>query len=316
MDSQSPVVDPPPPPPPPLPPGVACVACGYDLRGLVEVENCPECGTPISFSVRGDFYRFGDPDRVGRMALGAVVVMVTLIVAIPGYIGLTLLDGMVGNGGARRGTVIAIGSALWVLAHAAGWWILSASEPNRWIIDADGPEPLDRGERARVWLRETLVVFVAVSLGAIGMGMWRAAAWGSPTAFMPGRKLAAALWLATMVACVGVVLMGLRHIMAMSRRVPPGGLGLRAEFFFLLIATLSAMMAISAGVGAIMNGLGMADAIDLLSKSCACISAPLWIFALAGVMFTTSSLATALRREQKLAVDLRLGRGGARSSLR
>jgi hypothetical protein len=284
-------------------PGVTCLACGYDLRGLSLVGVCPECGTPVSFSVRGDYYRFTDPDRLGRMALGATVIAASLLLATPLWFLLHIADRMF-HSVAKTGTISAIGSALWVVAHGLGWWMLTEREPAAAKVAPFRELGASHVERARAWVRDAVLLFVVTAVGADVINMWRTSAWGTG-AFMPGRRLAAALWLAAMVAGVGVLLTGMRHVMAMARRMPPGPLGTRAEFLFLLVATIAGMMALSAALGGLFYGLGMHQAVGLLSGTCGCMSAPLWLVALAGVMIATHNAATALRRERMIALELR-----------
>ena len=40
---------------------LACVACSYNLRGLSPDGACPECGTTVERSTRGNLLRFSDP---------------------------------------------------------------------------------------------------------------------------------------------------------------------------------------------------------------------------------------------------------------
>jgi len=49
---------------------VACTRCGYNLRGLTREGLCPECGTPILQSVRGDLLKFADPAWLDRLRFG------------------------------------------------------------------------------------------------------------------------------------------------------------------------------------------------------------------------------------------------------
>ena len=155
-----------------------------------------------------------------------------------------------------------------------------------------------------MWTRDAVLLFLVATLGAIFVDYWRSSAWGSGQ-FTPGRRLAAALWLAAMVAGVGVLLTGMRHVMAMARRLPAGSVGTRAEFLFLLVATISGMMALSAGIGALLYAVGMPEAVGLLGGTCGCMSVPLWLVALAGVMISTHNVASALRLERAVAVELR-----------
>ncbi|UCD27929.1 MAG: hypothetical protein JSV03_12610 [Planctomycetota bacterium] len=49
---------------------VACIRCGYNLRGLLPERVCPECGTPIGRSTYGDLLQFCDPLWVRTLASG------------------------------------------------------------------------------------------------------------------------------------------------------------------------------------------------------------------------------------------------------
>lgn len=50
-----------------------CVRCVYNLRGLSAGGTCPECGAPISESLRADLFRFADPSLVIRLFRGVVL---------------------------------------------------------------------------------------------------------------------------------------------------------------------------------------------------------------------------------------------------
>ncbi|MCH8209871.1 MAG: hypothetical protein IIB99_00725 [Planctomycetes bacterium] len=52
-----------------------CITCGYDLRSLPTEESCPECGTPIELSLRGDLLSQSDPAWVARLARGQSVLV-------------------------------------------------------------------------------------------------------------------------------------------------------------------------------------------------------------------------------------------------
>ncbi len=60
----------------------ACVSCGYNLRGLDPDRVCPECATPISRSIRGDYLRFSDPKWVRLLASGMNWVLLGLLFSI------------------------------------------------------------------------------------------------------------------------------------------------------------------------------------------------------------------------------------------
>ncbi len=47
-----------------------CIICDYDLHGLDPAGNCPECGTPIERSLKGDLLRYADQSWLTRVHLG------------------------------------------------------------------------------------------------------------------------------------------------------------------------------------------------------------------------------------------------------
>jgi hypothetical protein len=59
-----------------------CKKCSYNLRGLRDEGRCPECGTPIGLSTRGDFLRFSNPDWVDKVALGLKIILWMILVSI------------------------------------------------------------------------------------------------------------------------------------------------------------------------------------------------------------------------------------------
>ena len=50
--------------------GSQCITCGYDLRALEIDRACPECGTAIELSMRGDRLSLSDPVWVAKLARG------------------------------------------------------------------------------------------------------------------------------------------------------------------------------------------------------------------------------------------------------
>jgi len=70
-----------------------CNHCGYNLRGLFLKGRCPECGTEIARSLRGDLLSAADPVWLGRVNQGHVYVTVgyvgffLFVVAVPTVLG-------------------------------------------------------------------------------------------------------------------------------------------------------------------------------------------------------------------------------------
>ncbi|MBN1342061.1 MAG: hypothetical protein JXQ73_05235 [Phycisphaerae bacterium] len=113
---------------------IHCASCGYNLRGLRPSGRCPECGTPIARSLRGDLLAVSDPNWVARIARGATyayrgfIALVLLIIAAVIGVGAGLaLFGPIGPG--DTAVVVLLGGVVaWSLAGFAAmiigiWWL-------------------------------------------------------------------------------------------------------------------------------------------------------------------------------------------------
>mgnify|MGYP006433250083 CR=1 FL=1 len=61
-----------------------CVSCGYSLRGVAIDELCPECGTPVAYSLNRNQPTAGS--AVAGMVLGIVSIIGCFIYGIPSMI--------------------------------------------------------------------------------------------------------------------------------------------------------------------------------------------------------------------------------------
>ncbi len=59
-----------------------CRGCGYDLHGLSPDDRCPECGSAVDQSIRGDQLRYGDPQWVRLLADGVSWIIVSVAVVV------------------------------------------------------------------------------------------------------------------------------------------------------------------------------------------------------------------------------------------
>jgi hypothetical protein len=61
---------------------VHCIECGYDLFSLDPASRCPECGTDIALSMRGELLKFANPQWLREVRLGLILMFYTLTIGV------------------------------------------------------------------------------------------------------------------------------------------------------------------------------------------------------------------------------------------
>ena len=84
-----------------------CIRCGYSLRGLQEGSRCPECGTAITQSLRGDLLSAADSAWLQRVYRGQALVCAGCVVLLSHFI--------LYNVSGSRGSL-----ATWVIVNTLG----------------------------------------------------------------------------------------------------------------------------------------------------------------------------------------------------
>src|SRR5689334_9163356 len=91
---------PPPPRPAPILPidengivteDVPCRKCAYNVRGLHQNNKCPECGTPVGLSIRGNLLCYSDPEWVEKLLRGVDLILWGLLAALVGSVAGTVV---------------------------------------------------------------------------------------------------------------------------------------------------------------------------------------------------------------------------------
>ncbi|RJP37963.1 MAG: hypothetical protein C4547_04955 [Phycisphaerales bacterium] len=179
---------------------VACRRCGYNLRGLLRDDRCPECGSPAVLALQGDRIRFGDPGWVDRLAKGVRLVVWGIVLAF-----------LSGLAGAVSSTVIlaTIVTVLASLMRCCGVWLLTS------------PDPSGLGEASYATSRK--VVRIAAVIGLVG------AAVGGFGGSMALTLLTGTLGVAATLAGVIEQIATLLFLEKLCRRIPDKKLAGRAR---------------------------------------------------------------------------------------
>jgi hypothetical protein len=104
---------------------ISCRKCGYNLRGLSPDGRCPECGTAVGRSLRGDYLHFADPQWVQTLASGMNWIVAGIVVGI--MVGV-ITGGLIGSTGLDRIWLSIIQIAV-SLIGLVGYWKVTAPDP-------------------------------------------------------------------------------------------------------------------------------------------------------------------------------------------
>jgi hypothetical protein len=219
---------------------LACVRCGYNLRGLSDAGTCPECGTLISHSLMGWSPRYAAPEwrrRVKRglaflqWSLGAILLWpIAIIVAF-------FIEGV-----ACRSERLPVAEHLLEMSPLIGAVAaLLGCTGILWTTSPEAAESADPSRRrARRLTRWTSLAIVAVASSLI-------AAHRLPVRLAGGVKTS--LWIS------GAILLGLlgfgfsRWLVAMYRRIQPEMVGWARTAAVLILCFTACVAAYSISLG-------------------------------------------------------------------
>lgn len=122
-----------------------CRRCGYNLRTLAESGRCPECGSPVGLSTRGNFLQFANPEWAGKVAKGLQIIFAMIIVTILVQLG-------AGCAGAQTYILPIMLAAGIAAADFYGVWLLTE------------PDPSGIGEEKNIPARKVLRVAALIAL--------------------------------------------------------------------------------------------------------------------------------------------------------
>ena len=131
---------------------IACLRCGYNLRGLDPNGVCPECGTAIGQSTHGDLLRFCDPAWVLTLHSGMSWIIGGIAFSI---LSAFVVGAVAASGGAGQAATIAI-TFLGQLITIVAYWKLTAPDPSR--------SGMDEGFDVRQLVRVTVIAGFVLAL--------------------------------------------------------------------------------------------------------------------------------------------------------
>lgn len=132
-----------------------CKSCGYALRGLFVLKNCPECGVPVTASLRRE--RLSDASlpwlRTVRRGFGWAWIFAILGI---GSFAVVAFFGVMGAAWGAVFTGVLLGAG-------KGWAIWQFTTPEIGILESEGAA---KREKLRRWTRWTAMVAVGASVTA------------------------------------------------------------------------------------------------------------------------------------------------------
>lgn len=187
---------------------VPCRKCQYNLRGLAVDGRCPECGTPVGLSTRGDYLRYSDPAWVASLRTGVQLMLWAIVVSILGAV----VGGIVARAIGSRLLPTLISSAGGLLSVAGGWLLTT-------------PDPSGLGEDRYGTSRK--VIRVTLAVGLVQQGLTFVQQTGT---FPPAINLLLTLT-ASGAALVGLVgtFATLHYLSKLALRIPDASLAERAR---------------------------------------------------------------------------------------
>ena len=237
----------------PLRSDLICRSCGYNLRGLVPSGRCPECGTAIGFSLRGDLLRFSDPKWVEAVANGMNWIVAGLVVGLVLGIAAGVAAGV--SRSQQYGGLVTAASILGHLVSLIGYWKVTTPDP---------AETTTTGLNVRLLARCGWII--ATSLNIINVSVDMQDPW-----ILLG--FASLLFIAAMVAIVGLCV----YAAGLARRIPNQGLaqqvytvmwGLLATQGLALIVVLLVLAISTVGAGVMWSGSGAAASFAIGGLGC------------------------------------------------
>lgn len=215
-----------------------CTRCGYDLRGLSEDAECPECATPIVHS-KHNLLRYTDDDWLRSIVRGMRIAHVGrqfFFILVLIYLLMLIVFGALSAWNAIDELIIS--SVMNAAAEVLGYLVLSAfilMGIGVWMVSA--PEPRESGvDRSNLAYRISSATSVPV------LGLWRFLASAQPLGNVHWSVQQALIHLCLAIIVVHSMMIS-RQQNQLQRRLPTPGneasrpiaTGYRAHMFFTIM---------------------------------------------------------------------------------
>ena len=190
-----------------------CRKCGYDLRGLSAGGNCPECGTPVAFSLQGDLLGNAEPDWLHTLRRGVNCILGGVLAAIAAGI----LNAIANS--SQQPLTAGLGQAVSLLSTALfliGSWLLTT------------PDPSGLGDDRYGTSRKLIRIGVICSAAGTLLEFPQAFVNYPPAVATP----LALVQLPLGVMAVVAVFATLSYLSKLAQRIPDAALSRRARFLF------------------------------------------------------------------------------------
>jgi hypothetical protein len=189
---------------------VLCRKCAYNVRGLHQNNKCPECGTPVGLSIRGNLLCYSDPAWVDKLSRGVELILWGLLAALVGSVAGAVVVMALGRRAQILAQIIGVGASV---VGFIGAWLLTSPDP--------GTEEPSQMVNARKIVRFALVFAMAENLLSI-------ASTGEHVHPMISAIFGIGLLIAALIGVVGEIAR-LYYLEKLALRIPDQALAKRAH---------------------------------------------------------------------------------------
>lgn len=234
----------------------ACVKCGYSITGLFTNGHCPECGTPVAESLRGDLLQHAGKDYLKTILTGHSWVLNGVLAIIVVQVA-TMLGSITA---AMRGATTPpreFTAILSLVGLAVSVWIFLG------YVKLTEPDPqftgLERPDTARQLVRLSAIVTIIV--GVIASVLYLSTSLSGVVVLILG-----ALQLVGLAAFVLQFLAMMNYTIWLGRRIPDTWIVRRASMYRWLLPLIAVVGAVALFLGPLVALIMYWNLLDRMRK--------------------------------------------------